>query len=128
VSGCEALDVLVVPAMTTRTRTARGTYRRDVVIEILLRQHLTNDALVAAATTDAKVYLLEQIDDYLADPDNHDLTLPDGTLASYVEPTDNRAASDIRDGMGLLWLREHLESMRQVTSVVRVAYAIDVSY
>jgi hypothetical protein len=99
-----------------------------VVVEILVRNHLTTDATNDTATTDARVYLLEQIVNYLADPDNHDLTLPDGELASYIEPTDARADNDIRSGMGLLWIREHLQEMRQVTSIVRVAYGIDVSY
>lgn len=127
-SGAEDTTVYVVPVHSQRKRTSNGTYRRDTVIEILVRQHLGTDSEIDTEMTDDLVTLLESIDDYLADSDNADLTLPDGTLASYVEVTDTRADADIRNGLGMLWLREHLQNLRQVTSVVRVAYAVDVSY
>lgn len=128
VSGSTDLNVLVVPVMTTRKRVTHGGYRRDIVLEILLRQHMSTDTDFDEDVVDDGVELLEQIDDYLADPDNHDLTLPDTTLASYVEPTDNRADAEIRSGLGILWVRDHLQNLRQITSVVRVAYAIDETY
>lgn len=122
------LDVLAVPAFTQRRRTSNGTYRRDVVVEILVRTHLDADATIDQATTDAGMYLIEQIDDYLADPDHGTLTLPDGVLAIYVEPTDMRAETDVRADAGAMWLKDHLVNLRQVTGLVRVAYCVDVSY
>ena len=122
------LSVLAVPAFTHRRRTSNGTWRRDVVVEILVRTHLDADAEVDQATTDAGMYLIEQIDDYLAHPDHQTLTLPDGVLAIYVEPTDMRAEADIRSDAGAMWMREHLTHLRQVTGLVRVAYYLDVSY
>lgn len=122
------LNVLAVPAFTQRRRTSNGTYRRDVVVEILIRTHLDADSDIDQATTDAGMYLIEQIDDYLADPDNGTLTLPDGVLAIYVEPTDMRAEADVRADAGAMWMREHLTHLRQVTGLVRVAYHVDVAY
>jgi len=122
------LSVLAVPAFTHRRRTSNGTWRRDVVVEILVRTHLDADADVDQVTTDAGMHLIEQIDDYLAHPDHQELTLPDGELAIYVEPTDMRAEADIRADAGAMWMREHLTHLRQVTGLVRVAYYLDVSY
>jgi len=122
------LSVLAVPAFTQRRRTSNGTWRRDVVVEILIRTHLDADADIDQATTDAGMYLIEQIDDYLAHPDHQTLTLPDGELAIYVEPTDMRADADIRADAGAMWMRDHLQNLRQVTGLVRVAYYLDVAY
>lgn len=127
-AAVDSLNVLIVPAFTTRKRTSNGTWRRDVVVEILVRQHLTSDATVDEATTDAGLYLVEQIDDYLADPDHQELTLPDGVIAEYVEPIDQRAENEIRAEAGVGWIRDHLLDMRQITGLVRVAYCIDVPY
>lgn len=124
----DGLSVLVVPAFTTRRRTSNGTWRRDVVVEILVREHLTADASADRASTDAGLYLVEQIDDYLADPDHQQLTLPDGVIAEYVEPTDARAESEIKAEAGVGWIRDHLLDMRQITGLVRLAYCIDVPY
>jgi hypothetical protein len=124
----DGLSVLVVPAITTRHRTSNGTWRRDVVIEILVRQHLNVDATIDQASTDAGLYLVEQIDDYLADPDHHELILPDGVIAEYVEPGDERAEAEIRADSGVGWIRDHLLDMRQITGLVRVAYHLDVAY
>ena len=122
------LSVLAVPALTTRRRNSNGTWRRDVVVEILVRTHLTADATVDQAITDAGLYLVEQIDDYLADPDNQTLTLSSGEEAYYVEPTDQRAEADIRADAGVFWMRDHLLDLRQVTGLVRVAYYVDLPY
>ena len=118
----------VAPLMTKRARNSNGTYGRYVVIDILVRIHLSNDADADRTTMDNRAYLLEQIDNYLAAEANCDLTLPDNAIAEYVEPTDNRADSDIREGLGVLWDADDLLDKRQVTGLVRVAYWVDESY
>jgi hypothetical protein len=118
----------VAPQFTKRTRDSNGTYRRYAVIEILVRIHLTNDATVDRTTMDNRTWLLEQIDDYLAEETNADLTLAGGAIAQYVEPTDTRADSDITDGLGVLWDSDDLDNKRQVTGLVRVAYWVDEDY
>ena len=123
----DSVNVIVAPQFTKRARDSNGTYCRYVVIDILVRIHLTNDASADRATMDNRVYLLEQIDDYLAAESNSDLTLADVT-AEYVEPTDQRADDDIREGLGVLWDRYDLLDKRQVTGLVRVAYRVDESY
>lgn len=124
----DAVVALIAPQLTQRARDSNGSYGRYVVIDILVRIHLTGDAAVDRATMDNRVYLIEQIDNYLAAEANSDLALPDGKIAEYVEPTDNRADSSIRDGMGVLWISDDLLDKRQVTGLVRVAYWVDEDY
>lgn len=124
----ESVIAVVAPQMTNRARNSNGTYGRYVVIDILVRIHLTSDADVDRTTMDNRAYLLEQIDNYLAAEANCDLTLPDDVIAEYVEPTDARADSDIRNGLGVLWDSDDLLDKRQVTGLVRVAYWVDESY
>jgi len=119
---------LVAPLMTKRARNSNGTYGRYVVIDILVRSHLTNDVSDDRTTTDTRVYLWEQVDNYLAAPANSDLTLPDDAIAEYIEPTDKRADPDIRDGLGVLWDAADLDDKRQDTGLVRVAYWVDEDY
>jgi len=119
---------VVAPQLTKRTRNSNGTYARFVVVDILVRIHLTNDATADRTTMDNRAYLLEQIDNYLAAETNCDLTLADDAIAEYIEPTDQRADSEIRDGLGVLWDSEDLLEKRQVTGLVRVAYWVDEDY
>ena len=128
VEDLSSIDVLVVPSHSSRKRTSNGTYRRDVVVEILVRKRFTEDVGDDLTNADATVSLIEEIDDYLADPENHDLTLPDGVLAVYVEPGDKRADSEITNGLGAYWHWEHVTTLRQVTGTVRVAYHTDEDY
>jgi len=124
----ESVVAIVAPQMTKRARNSNGTYGRYVIIDILVRIHLTNNATADRTTMDNRAYLLEQIDNYLAAEANSDLTLPDDAIAEYVEPTDARADSDVRDGLGVLWDSDDLLDKRQVTGVVRVAYWVDEDY
>ena len=124
----DSVVTLVAPQMTKRARNSNGTYGRYVVIDILVRVHLTDDATADTATMDNRAYLLERIDNYLAAEANSDLTLAGSVTAEYVEPTDNRADSDIRDGLGVLWDNEDLLEKRQITGLVRVAYWVDEDY
>lgn len=128
VEDLSAVDVLVVPSHSSRKRTSNGTYRRDVVVEILVRKRFSDDVDDDLTNADATVSLIEAIDDFLADPDNHDLTLPDGELAVYVEPGDKRADAEITNGLGAYWHWEHVTTLRQVTGTVRVAYHTDEAY
>ncbi len=124
----DSVVTLVAPLMTKRVRNSNGTFGRYVVIDILVRVHLSNDATDDIATMDNRVYLAERIDNYLAAEANSDLTLPNSVIAEYVEPTDNRADSDIRDGLGVLWDSDDLLEKRQQTVLVRVAYWVDEDY
>jgi len=120
--------VVVAPQMTKRARNSNGSYGRYVVVDILVRIHLTNDASADRTTMDNRAYLLEQLDNYLATENNCDLTLPDDAIAEYIETTDERADEDIRNGLGVLWDSDDLLEKRQVTGLVRVAYWVDESY
>lgn len=124
----ESIVALVAPQMTKRSRNSNGTYGRYVVVDILVRVHLTYDATDDMRTIDNRAWLLERIDNYLAAEANADLTLVGGVTAEYVEPTDQRADSDIRDGLGVLWDIDDLMEKRQITGVVRVAYWVDEDY
>lgn len=124
----DSVVAVVAPQMTKRARLTTGTYGRYVVIDILVRIHLTNDVTADLTTMDNRVFLLEQIDNFLAAELNSDLTLPDDVIAEYVEPTDERADNDIRESLGVLWDRDDLDDKRQVTGLVRVAYWVDENY
>ena len=124
----DSIVALVAPQMTKRARNSNGTYGRYVVVDIFVRVHLTSDATDDTLAMDNRAYLLERIDNYLAAAANSDLTLTDSVTAEYVEPTDKRADSDIRDGLGVLWDSEDLLEKRQITGLVRVAYWVDEDY
>lgn len=124
----DSIVTLVAPQMTKRARNSNGTYGRYVVVDIVVRVHLPSDVADDIVANDNRLYLLERIDNYLAAEENSDLTLPNSVIAEYVEPTDERADSDIRDGLGVLWDSGDLLKKRQVTGVVRVAYWVDEDY
>ncbi len=124
----ESVVTLVAPQMTKRARITQGTYARYVVVDILVRVHLTNDVTQDLSTMDNRVYLAELIDNYLAAEANADLTLTGGKTAEYIEPTDERHDSDIRDGLGVIWDSDDLQEKRQQTVLVRVAYWVDEDY
>ncbi|KKK85688.1 hypothetical protein LCGC14_2770770 [marine sediment metagenome] len=127
----DTVVTMVAPVMTKRARDSNGTYGRYVVVEILVRVHLTNDVRDDLATMDNRVYLAELIDNYLAAEANSDLTLVVGAnekTAEYIEPTDKRADKDIRDDLGVLWDSADLVEKRQQTVLVRVAYWVDEDY
>lgn len=124
----DSIVTMVAPMLTKRVRNTTGTFGRYVVVEILVRVHLTNDVRDDLATMDNRVYLAELIDNYLAAEANSDLTLAGSVTAEYIEPTDNRADSDIRDGLGVLWDSADLLEKRQQTVLVRVAYWVDEDY
>ena len=123
----ESLLTLVAPQMTKRARNSNGTYARYVVVDILARAHLSSDVRDDLSLLDIRLYLSQLIDDYLANNDNPELQLPD-TIAQYVEPTDERHDSDIREGLGVLWVAEDLDEKRQQTVLVRVTYWVDEDY
>lgn len=124
----ESLFTLVAPQMTTRSRMTNGTYRRDVVVDILARAHLSSDVRDDLSLMDIRVYLSELIDNYLAEDANSELALPAGKIAQYTEPTDEWAGSDMKDGLGMLWVAADLEEKRQQTVLIRVAYWVDEDY
>ena len=124
----DTIVTLVAPQMTKRARNSNGTYGRYVVVDILVRVHLSNDAGDDILSNDNRLYLLERIDNYLAAEANADLTLYGSDTAEYVEPTDNRADSDIRGGLGVLWDSDDNDDKRQITGLVRVAYWVDEDY
>lgn len=119
---------MVAPVLTKRARLTNGTWGRYVVVEILVRVHLTNDVRDDLATMDTRVYLAELIDNYLAAEANSDLTLAGSVTAEYIEPTDDRHDPDLRDDLGVLWDSADLLEKRQQTVLVRVAYWVDENY
>jgi hypothetical protein len=124
----DSVVTMVAPQMTKRMRITQGTYARYVVVDILVRVHLTSDVTQDLPTMDTRVYLAQLIDDYLAADANSDLTLTAGVTAEYIQPTDERVDSDIRDGLGVIWDSGDLVEKRQQTVLVRVAYWVDESY
>lgn len=124
----DTVATMVAPQMTKRARITQGTFGRYVVIDILVRVHLTDDVTQDLPTMDTRVYLAELIDNYLASEANSDLTLTGGVTAEYIEPTDERVDSDIREGLGVIWDSGDLVEKRQQTVLVRVAYWVDESY
>jgi len=124
----ESVVVVVAPQMTVRERTSNGTYARYVVVDILVLAHLTSDASADRTTMDGRAELLEDIDNYLANAANADLTLSGGDIAQYVEPTDSRADPEIRKGLGILYDVGDLTEKRQVTGLVRAAYVVNETY
>ncbi len=124
----DSVVTLVAPTITRRMRNSNGTYSRFVVVDILVRVHLTNDVRDDLPTMDNRVYLAELIDNYLAAVANSELTLPNSVIGQYIEPTDERIPSDIRDGLGVLWDSDDLLEKRQQTVLVRVAYWVDEDY
>lgn len=124
----ENLRTDVAPMMTKRARITQGTYARYVVVDILVRAHLTSDVRDDLSTMDNRLYLAELVDNYLAAEENADLTLTGGKTAGYIEPTDERVDSDIKADLGVLWDRNDLDEKRQQTVLVRVAYWVDEDY
>ncbi len=124
----DTVVTMVAPVMTKRARDSNGTYGRYVVVDILVRVHLTNDVRDDLATMDNRVYLAELIDNYLAAEANSSLTLTGGVTAEYIEPTDERVDKDIKEGLGVLWDSADLLEKRQQTVLVRVAYVVDEDY
>ena len=124
----DALSVLVMPSHSSRKRTSNGTYRRDVVVEILVRKRFSDDAEDDQDRYDEVVDLLESVDDWLAGAAQADLTLADGALAHYIEPGDGDAEGKIVDGLGVYVHWDHARTLRQITGTVRVAYYTDEAY
>ncbi len=56
----DSVVTLVAPSMTKRARNSNGTYGRYVVIDILVRVHLTNDVRDDLPTMDNRVYLANE--------------------------------------------------------------------
>jgi hypothetical protein len=124
----DSVVTLVAPMMTRRARNSNGTYARWVVVDILVRVHLTNDVRDDLPTMDNRMYLAELIDNYLAGEEIPDLALPNSKTAEYIEPTDKRIPADIRENLGVLWDSDDLLEKRQQTVLVRVAYWVDEDY
>lgn len=124
----DSVVTLVAPLMTKRRRNSNGTYARYVVVDILVRVHLTADVRDDLPTMGIRVWLAERIDNYLAAEENPELALPNSKIAQYIEPTDERHPSDIREDLGVLWDADDLTSKRQQTVLVRVAYWVDEDY
>ena len=129
----DVISVIVVPVLSNRTRKSQGTWNRDVVLDVMVRKRFPQsdfnaDGSVDKERLDEYVDLLEQIDDYLADPDNHNL--PTYTDALYIEDDSKEAdRAIVRDlGIRFPWIPQHLTEWHQYTGVVRVAYHVEVEY
>jgi hypothetical protein len=129
----DIISVLVMPALSNRTRKSQGTWNRDVALDIIVRKRFpqsafNSDGKVEKESVDPYVDLLEQIDDWLAKPANHVLT--SYTDAVYIEDDSKEADSMITRDLGIrfAYLPEHLTTMHQYTGVLRVAYHVEVEY
>jgi hypothetical protein len=126
----DVVSVLVIPTFTKRWRESNGTWIRAVRLDVIVRKRFDQSSIVEGRierdAVDEYADLAEQIDDYLADPDNH---VPFGMLnAEYIEPKDGDVDSEILKGLGVHVVTEHLKSMNQFTALVRVAYEVTEAY
>ena len=129
------ISVLVVPMVEKRRRESGGgpdggTWIREVRLEIIVRKRYSQsdyaDGKIEKESVDPFIELLEQIDDFLADPNQQVLTTM--TTAEYIEPDQKGADREIVKGLGLYLLVDHLHKYHQFTGVVRVAYQVTQAY
>jgi hypothetical protein len=130
------ISVLVVPMLEKRHRESGGgldggTWIRDVRLEIIVRKRYaqsdyTTEGKIDKTSVDPFIELLEQIDDYLANPNQQVLTTM--ATAEYIEPDQKGADREIVKGLGLYLLVDHLHKYHQFTGVVRVAYQVTQAY
>lgn len=129
----ETVSVLVVPMGSNLTRKSEGTFNRDCILEVMVRKRFASSDFdtsgrVPKELVDEYVELLEQIDEYLADPDNHKLTTyPE---AVYIEDDSNEADRNLVRELGITvpWEKEHLQLWQQYTGVLRVGYHVEGAY
>lgn len=127
----DIVSVIVLPTLSKRWRESNGTYCRGVRLEVIVRKRFsqsqfTDTGGVERSAVDEYVDLLEQIENYLADPDNQ---VPASmTNAEYIEPGDKDTDRELTRGLGIHWLTDHLQAMHQFTGVVRVAYEVTEAY
>lgn len=127
------ISVMVIPVRSNRTRKSQNTWNRDIVLDVMVRKRFAQsdfnaDGGVERDRIDEYTSLLEEIDDYLADPDNQ--KLPAYTDALYIEDDSNEADSLITRELGIRhpWIDVHLTEWHQFTGVVRVAYHVEGTY
>lgn len=120
----DIISVMAIPMLWKRHRESNGTWMRDVRMEILVRKRFAGD--IEAVDLDDYFALCEDVDNYLADPDNQVLTTM--TTAEYIEPDEEDADREIVNKLGVLWLPKHLNQYRQFTGIVRVAYHVTQNY
>jgi hypothetical protein len=117
------ISVQAIPVGTVRKRESNGTWLREIRVDVLVRKKTPGseitDGVVNQDWIDSHVALMEEIDDYLADQDNCDLT----DTAVYIEPGDREAESSIKSRLGVEWYPEQLVNNR-FFGVVRVAYRV----
>jgi hypothetical protein len=127
----DVVSVIVLPTISKRWRESNGTYRRGVRLEVIVRKRFPQSEFneaggVERASVDEYVDLLEQVENYLAHPDNQ---VPFAlTNAEFIEPGDKDTDKELTRNLGVHWLTEHLQTMHQFTGVVRVAYEVTEAY
>jgi len=129
----DIISVMVVPVRSNRTRKSRGTWNRDILLDVIVRKRFPQSDFNATGgierdRLDEYVDLLEQIEDYLADPANH--ALDTYTDAIFIEDDSKEADSNITRELGIrfAWLPEHLTELHQYTGILRVAYHVEVEF
>ena len=129
------ISVLVVPMIEKRRRESGGgpdggTWIREIRLEIIVRKRYAQsdyvDGKIEKQAVDPFIELLEQIDDFLADPNQQVLTTM--ATAEYIEPDQKGAEREIVKGLGLYLIVDHLHKFHQFTGVVRVAYQVTQAY
>ncbi len=128
----DTISVLVVPVRSEPNRITEGTYGDDIVIDVLVRKRFAqtdynSEGLVDKILIDEYVDLLEQIQGYMMDPDNHQLdTYTDAVLQEFDSGELDRNERDL--GIRFAWIPKHLAEWHQYTGVVRVCYRVEVAY
>lgn len=123
----EEISVQCVPVGSVRKRESNGTWTRDVRVDIVCQKKTPGtqieDGYVDVAWIDDHVSMLEEIDDYLADPNNADLT----DEAYYLEPGRKDVDKAISSKLGVDWSPQALTENR-FYGVVTVAYRVTETY
>lgn len=118
----DTLHVDVVPVSTETVLSARRRLAYTCTVDIAVRQRFgvedqqQSTGRVKRADVDQLVELVEQINEYMIDPDNSGRRLASYTAAAWKE-------SEIRAA----YVRDHLRGWRQFTGIVRAVYEVDKS-
>ena len=130
----DIISVITVPDFATRKRESNGTYIRYVRLDVTIRKRFSQSDYkqppaeegIEKTAIDPYIELLEQIDNYMAHPDNQ---VPFAmTEAEYIEPGDKDVDREVTRKLGIHWLTEDLRTMHQFTGIVRVAYEVTEAY
>lgn len=119
------LNVLVLPVRSTLRQTSRAEcFDDEITFDVIARKKFADveidDGLIRRADIEKCLDTLEEMNDYLADPDNQSLTTTNYT-ALWLS-----AGPDM--GVRVPWDAKHLNEWHQYTGVLRVMYRIGLKH